>query len=58
MFRRIITPEVRHSLIAVIQYLWHDEQKDWEADGRPNAHIFHDVARVAAWLEDEPGGRV
>lgn len=55
--RRTITPEVRHSLDTLIEYLWHDEQKNWDADGRPDAHIFRDVERVAAWLYDEPGER-
>ena len=58
MLRRTISPEVRRSLMMLIEYLWRDEQKNWEADGRPDAHIFHDVERVAAWLDDEPAERV
>ena len=50
--RCLITPEVRQSLNTIIEYLWRDEQKNWEADGRPKEHIFHDVHRVAVWLDE------
>ena len=50
MQRRIITPEVRRSLEELIDYLSEDERKDWEASGRPAAHIFNDVKRVSDWL--------
>jgi len=58
MRRRIITPEVRQSLGALIEYLWHDEQRDWRASGRPKVHIFRDVRRIAAWLDDQTDSEV
>lgn len=48
-----LTPEVRASLVALIDYLWFVEANDWHALGRPAAHIFRDVHCVAEWLIDE-----
>ncbi len=50
---RLTTPEVRHSLDAVIEYLWRDELKNWDEDGHPKeGHVFCHVRRVAAWLDE------
>lgn len=50
---RPITPDVRESILALVEYLWRDEAKHWEASGRPAAHIFRHVERVSAWLGEE-----
>lgn len=57
MRRRIITAEVYDSLHALIEYLYRDEERHWEADGRPARHIFRDVRRVADWLDTLPAPR-
>lgn len=45
------------SLQKIMDYLYRNEQKDWEENGKPvKGHIFHDVSRVAFWLEDEKDG--
>jgi hypothetical protein len=46
--------ETRKSLEAIIEYLYEDEQKNFEFDARDNKeenHIFLDIQKVAAWLE-------
>ena len=52
----LITADVRQSLNQLIEYLYRDEQKNWEADGRPKEHIFCDVLRVAYWLNQTGDG--
>ena len=47
----VITPEVYESLHALIEYVYSEEHKHWQESGRPAAHIFHEVARVADWLD-------
>ena len=34
----------------VIEYLWDDEHKSWEADGEPESHIFRHLQRLERWL--------
>jgi hypothetical protein len=37
----------------LVEYLWHDEQKDFHAtDNPPRNHIFRAVRRVDEWLDD------
>lgn len=52
----LIPPEVHESLHALVQYFYRDERKHWQESGRPKAHIFHDVERVAAWLDETDTG--
>ena len=35
----------------VVDYLWHDEEKHWEEDGKPRNHIFIAVRRINNWLK-------
>lgn len=35
----------------VIDYLYDDEQKDYEASEQPEDHIFNDLKTVDEWLE-------
>lgn len=44
--------EIRHEIQAVVNYLFRDEQRQWEELGKPRRHIFHSVARVSYFLED------
>ncbi len=39
---KLTDKELKH-LNAVINYLYHDENKDYENEGRPKDHIFVDV---------------
>jgi hypothetical protein len=49
--------ETRKSLEAIIEYLYEDEQKNFEfdttypADNREEHRIFLDIQKVAEWLE-------
>lgn len=48
-----LTAEVYESLSALIEYASPDERKHWEEAGRPRDHIFLDLERIAAWLDEE-----
>jgi hypothetical protein len=54
MPRSIITPQVYESLHALNEYVYSEERKHWQESGRPAAHIFHEVKRVADWLDTVP----
>ena len=45
--------DVARSLERIIQYLFFDEIRDWEAQGKPRNHIYCDVRRVDTWLGEE-----
>ena len=42
-----------HSLNEIVSYLYGDERKHWEELGQPEAHIYHDVVKVADWLKEQ-----
>lgn len=42
-----------HSLNEVVSYLYGDERRHWEELGQPEAHIYHDVAKLADWFKRE-----
>ncbi len=46
--------EVQDSIQALVEYLYEEERRHWEESGRPAAHIFSHVTRVADWLESLP----
>jgi len=35
----------------IIDYMWEDEKKDWEASGNPDNHIFVSLRTVYNFLE-------
>lgn len=41
----------RESLNTILNYLWEDECKNWEAAGKPEVHIYHDIKEVADYLD-------
>ncbi|NOS71115.1 MAG: hypothetical protein HOP33_14440 [Verrucomicrobia bacterium] len=43
--------ETQTSLREIINYLYTDEEKHWQAEDRPDRHIFCDIMRLASWLE-------
>jgi hypothetical protein len=44
--------ETRNSLKRIIDYLYTDEERHWQESDPPEAdHIFHDIMRVAKWLD-------
>ena len=49
----VIPSEVYASLCTLVEYLYDDEERHWEADGRPARHVFHDIKRVAEWLDQQ-----
>ncbi len=44
--------DTRMAVQEIVNYLYVDEQKDFEASGKPKQHIFRDIRLVANWLED------
>jgi len=44
--------ETIESLRVILDYLYADEEKNWLEAGRPaRDHIYHDIMRVAKWLD-------
>ena len=43
--------KIEKSLERIIEYLFWDEIRDWEAQGKPRNHIYTDVRRVDRWLD-------
>jgi hypothetical protein len=43
----------RNAIKAVIEYLWHSEEKDYDESGKPENHIFHSIKELAEVLHDE-----
>lgn len=50
--------ETMHSLNEILSYLYADERKHWEELGQPEAHIYHDVVRVADWLKGQTNSSI
>lgn len=46
-----MTKELYASLCEIVNYLHADERKHWEEAEKPAVHIYHDVHRVAKWLD-------
>ena len=44
--------KTKHSLEAIVDYLFADEERHWLEAGRPARHIFHDIMRLTAWLDE------
>jgi hypothetical protein len=44
--------KTQNSLQEIIAYLIHDERKAWEAEGKPDSHIYNDIIRVDDWLAE------
>lgn len=42
---------IEKSLERIIEYLFWDEIRDWEAQGKPRNHIYTDLRRVDRWLD-------
>jgi len=45
-----MTEYIEMSLERIINYLFWDEIRDWEAQGKPKNHIYKDLQRVDKWL--------
>jgi hypothetical protein len=43
--------KIEKSLERIIEYLFWDEIRDWEAQGKPRNHIYTDLRRVDRWLD-------
>ena len=57
-----MTNEELNALIVVVNYLWHDERKDFEEcklndDGAPDHHVFPHVDTLDSYLFRELGKR-
>ena len=39
------------SLVKVLHYLATDEERDWEASGKPDNHIYNDIERLMGWAD-------
>ena len=46
---------VYHSLCAILEYMYEDEERHWEESGKPKTHIFNDVVRVQEWADEVAG---
>ncbi len=44
--------EFREALAGLLDYLWSDEQADFEANGQPEGHIFRALQTVRIWMQD------
>jgi hypothetical protein len=40
------------SVRAVVEYLLHDEKRDWEESGKPKGHIYTHIKRLADWADE------
>ncbi len=49
-------PELLVDLEDLIQYVWEDEEKNWEEAGRPEKHIFITIKRLNDYLADGTKG--
>lgn len=38
------------SILALVEYLYEDEEANWIESDKVHAHIFHDVRAVSKWL--------
>jgi len=43
--------QTRRCLEEVVEYMFDDEYKHWQEDGRPEAHIYNCVETLERWLE-------
>ena len=43
--------KIEKSLERIIEYLFWDEIRDWEARRKPRNHIYIDIRRVDRWLD-------
>ena len=41
----------------IIEFLFFDEIRNWEAKGKPRNHIYRDVRRADTWLGEETEGK-
>lgn len=41
------------ALDRLIDYVYDDEHKDWEASGKPEEHIFNYVDMLSAWVQQQ-----
>ena len=40
------------SVLAVLEYLWKEEQRHWEESGEPDNHIFLHLKQLASWADE------
>jgi hypothetical protein len=43
--------KTKASVQELVDYLYADEMRHWQESDRPALHIFHDITRVAEWLD-------
>jgi len=46
-------PKFLSALREVILYLWVDEERDWDLNGKPKNHIFNDLKVLKNHLEQQ-----
>lgn len=44
--------QIYDSLLVIVDYLYDDERKDYEANNKPATHIYLDLVRVSAYLDE------
>lgn len=42
--------DVLESVDSIVSYLWNDEQRDYEEEGKPEGHVFEHLERINTWL--------
>lgn len=57
MERPNVEPKIAESLERIVEYLFWDEIRHWEARGRPRNHIYRDVRRIDKWLGEITKGK-
>lgn len=48
-----MTPELIASLEKLIEYVWRDEELNWEEAGRPPEHIFIEIKKINDYLAEQ-----
>lgn len=42
--------QLKGAIEEVVEYMWHDELKNWAESGRPKNHIYHAVKVLAEYV--------
>ena len=48
-----MNPDAYQALLAVLEYLEDDEEKNWEESGRPSGHIYNSIRTLRNWIVEE-----
>lgn len=49
---KIDISDIENILNQIIDYMWKDEEKNWEENGKPDNHIFTYVKKLSKYLKN------